>query len=182
MDEDTLYGFSLVLVDGDLVLGDSDNSTALSRTHILSFVDGNLVLGDNDGSVTVNGVGQTMTTFLPVHGKKNLQQALTLRVQTSFGSDIYNTTYGLDVREAFTQPGTLSRVKEFIKLSLVRTLSTDPRVQDIRDVLFADDPRFQAQYGQVDVDAIRRSRSWPVVVLIDTVDAQTTTLSVNIGV
>lgn len=158
MDEDTLFGYSLAIVDGDLALGNSGNT------------------------VTVNGVEQPMTTFMPVHGKENLQQALTLRVQTSFGSDIYNTTYGLDVREAFTQPGTLSRIKEFIKLSLVRTLATDPRVQDIRDVLFADDPRFQAQYGQVDVDAMRRARSWPVVVLIDTADAQTATLSLNIGV
>ena len=158
MDEDTLFGYSLTLVDGDLVLGDS---------------------GD---SATINGVQQAMTTFLSIHGKENLQQALTLRVETPFGSDIYNTTYGLDVREAFTQAGTLSRVKEFIKLSLVRTLSTDPRVQDIRDVLFADDPRFQAQYGQVDVDAMRRARAWPVVVLIDTVDAQTATLALNIGV
>ena len=158
MDEDTLFGYSLALVDGDLVLGDSGNT------------------------VTVNGVEQPMTTFLPVHGRENLQQALMLRVQTPFGSDIYNTTYGLDVREAFTQPGTLSRIKEFIKLSLVRTLATDPRVRDIRDVLFADDPRFQAQYGQVDIDAMRHARSWPVVVLIDTVDAQTATLSLNIGV
>ncbi len=158
MDEDTLFGYSLALVDGDLVLGDSANTA------------------------TVNGVTQPMTTLLSIHGKENLQQALMLRVQTPFGSDIYNTTYGLDVREAFTQPGTLSRIKEFIKLSLVRTLATDPRVRDIRDVLFADDPRFQAQYGVVDIDAMRRARSWPVVVLIDTADAQTATLSLKIGV
>jgi hypothetical protein len=56
-------------------------------------------------------------------------QALLLRVQTTFGSDRFNTTYGLDVTNAFTQPGTVSEVKSLIKLSLVRTLGTDPRLQ-----------------------------------------------------
>jgi hypothetical protein len=158
MDEDTLFGYSLALVDGDLVLGESDNT------------------------IIVNGVQAPTVTLLSVHGEANLQQALMLRVQTPFSSDIYNTSYGLDIREAFTQPGTLSRMKEFIKLSLVRTLATDPRVQDIRDVLFADEPRYQQQYGPVDVNATRRARSWPVVVLLDTIDTQTITLSLNIEV
>src|SRR2546422_9384788 len=142
MDEDTLFGYSLALVDGDLVLGDSGNT------------------------VTVDGVEQPMTTLLPVHGRENLQQALMLRVQTPFGSDIFNTTYGLDVKEAFTQPGNLRMMKELIKLSLVRTLGTDPRVHDIRDVLFSDDPRYLAQPPQAETDSLRHARFWSVDVVI----------------
>ena len=107
-----------------------------------------------------------------VSGIDNLLQALELRVLTPSGSDAFNTTYGLDVTQAFTQPGSIRMVKELLKLSLVQTLGTDPRVSDIRDV----------QFTELQVGDLRHSRSWRVTVVIDTVDAQTTTLTLNIGV
>lgn len=155
--EDTVFGFSLALVGGDIVL-----------------VEG--------ATMTENGVTKTLQTLQLVHGKENLLQALNLRVLTPFGSDRLNTNYGLAIEAAFTQPGTIGQTKEYIKLSLVQTLATDPRVHDVRDILFGDDPGYLAQHSQVNVDAIRRSRAWPVEVELDTVDAQTATLSLNIGV
>jgi len=107
-----------------------------------------------------------------VSGIDNLLQSLELRVLTPSGSDIFNATYGLDVTQAFTQPGSVRMIKELIKLSLVQTLGTDPRVSDIRDV----------QFTERQVGDLRHSRSWTVTVVIDTVDAQTTTLTLNIGV
>ena len=111
-------------------------------------------------------------TLQMVSGTDNLLQSLELRVLTPFGSDIFNTTYGLDVTQAFTQSGSIRMVKELLKLSLVQTLGTDPRVQDILDV----------QFSEVQVGDLRHSRSWTVNVVIGTVDAQTTTLTLNIGV
>ncbi len=136
--------------------------------HSLALKDGDLVLE--------NGV------FQSVSGKRNLLQALELRVLTPFGSDTFNTTYGLDVKEAFTQPGNLRMMKELIKLSLVRTLGTDPRVHDIRDVVFSDDPRYLAQHPQAETDPLRHARFWSVDVVIETVNAQPQTLSLNVGV
>jgi hypothetical protein len=120
-----------------------------------------------------------------VSGKHNLLQALELRVLTPFGSDVFNTTYGLDVERAFTGPGGVRMVKELIKLNLVRTLATDPRVRDIRQVLFEDDPEFIARHPDLTPDDLReqrRRRAWRVEVIIDTVTDDTETLALEIGV
>lgn len=143
MNEDSAFGYSLKLVNGDIQL-----------------------------------MGNQLQL---VHGKENLLQALNLRVQTPSGSDILNTTYGLAVTEVFTKPGALSLIKEQIKLSLVQTLATDPRVHSVRDIIFSDDPRYIAQSSGVNVDP-RVSRSWSVQVLIETLNAQTATLALHIGV
>src|SRR6266496_6289311 len=97
-------------------------------------------------------------TLRIVEGKRNLLQALELRVLTPFDSDPFNTTYGLDVKDAFTLPGNIRMVKELLKLSLVRTLATDPRVRDIRDVIFEDDPAYRARHPQVMEDRVRADR------------------------
>jgi hypothetical protein len=143
MNEDPMFGHSLKLVDGDIVL--------------------------KKGELQL------------IQGKENLRQALNLRVLTPSSSDMLNTTYGLALKEALTQPRTVRQVKEYIQLCLIQTLSTDPRVHDIRDVIFIEGPPLSEQ-AQMDLDTMRHSRSWRVEVVIDTLDAQTTTLSLNIGV
>src|SRR5689334_15440427 len=134
MNEDPAFGYSLKLVNGDILLTD----------------------------IQPTGNGLQL-----VHGKENLLQALNLRVQTPAGSDVLNTTYGLAYTQIFTQPETLSLAKEQIKLSLVQTLATDPRVHSVRDIIFSDDPRYISQSTQANVDP-RISRSWSVQVLIET--------------
>jgi hypothetical protein len=159
MSDNSLFGSSLALVDGDIVFMDT------------------LIAGKN-GS-------ESARTLKPVTGRDNLLQALELRVLTPFGSDPFNTTYGLDVKDAFTLPGNSRMVKELLKLSLVRTLATDPRVRDIRDVIFEDDPGYRARHPQVTEETIRadrQARLWHVDVVIETIDQQTASLSLNIGV
>src|SRR5256885_11844732 len=159
MNKDELFGSSLALINGDIIFTDT--------------------------TITENGVQKTAKTLKRVTGKNNLLQALELRVLTPFSSDPFNTTYGLDVKDAFTLPGNIRMVKELLKLSLVRTLATDPRVRDIRDVVFEDDPGYLLLHPQITVEMVRadrHSRFWRVDVIIDTIDAQTETLSLNIGV
>ncbi|MFG1997557.1 hypothetical protein ACGFNU_00225 [Spirillospora sp. NPDC048911] len=103
-----------------------------------------------------------------VEGPANLGQALTLRVLTPFGSDPFNTTYGLDIGAAFTQANSVSVVKQLVQLNLVQTLGTDPRVRDIRQVVFDDDPR--------------RVRAWTVRVELETVAGDPLTLLLDVGV
>jgi len=141
------YGYSFLLLDGDLVIQNGE--------------------------------------LLTVAGQANLTQALTLRVLTPYGSDPFNTTYGLDVTQAFTQPNGVRMVKELIKLNLVRTLGIDPRVSDIREVLFDDDPAFLERHSEVDESMLRdqhHRRVWQVDVTIDTVQNQSVTLALNVGV
>jgi len=137
-----------------------------------------LLLDDGD-LVLENGSLRT------VEGQANLVQALTLRVLTPYGSDPFNTTYGLDVGAAFTEPNSGRMVKELIKLNLVRTLGTDPRITDIREVLFDDDPAYVVRHPELDDLALveqHRRRVFQVEVTLDTVQQQPTTLGLNVGV
>src|SRR5215468_6980827 len=97
-----------------------------------------------DGDLVFDGVA-----LRAVSGVANLRQALQLRVLTPFGTDRFNVNYGLDFTTTFTQPEPLALVKELIKLDLVRTLGTDPRVHDVREVFFSDDPAYQARHPEI---------------------------------
>jgi hypothetical protein len=139
--------------------------------HSLKMVDGDLVMQDR--------------SLVEISGQNNLLQALVLRILTPFGSDIFNTSYGLDIREAFTKPNSVPIVKELIKLNLVRTLGMDSRVRDIRDIIFEDDPEYRARHPEISPEQVRddrHRRSWKVDVILDTADNQTQTLTANIGV
>ena len=133
-----------------------------------------------DGDLVFDGGALRWLDGLP-----NLVQALQLRVLTPFGSDIFNTNYGLDARQIFTQPGTVRLIKELIKLNLVSTLGSDPRVRDIRELLFEDDPGYLDRHPELDAQTVamdRQRRLWKVDVVIDTVNGQTQALAVNVGV
>jgi hypothetical protein len=116
-----------------------------------------------------------------VHGLANLKQALTLRLLTPYGTDPVNATYGLDARRAFTGGHSRRMVKELIRLEVVRTLASDPRVREVSDVLFDDDPQFVAQLratGGQPPD--HRNRLWQVVVTVETVQNTTTLVLVDV--
>jgi hypothetical protein len=69
-----------------------------------------------------------------VSGTANLAQALELRVLTPLGSDRYDVRYGLDIAGIFASTGVAGEVGDLIRLNLVRTIGSEPRVQDIRDI------------------------------------------------
>jgi hypothetical protein len=139
--------------------------------HGLRVEDGDIVI-ENDAVATVSGLDI-------------LLQSLVLRVMTPLGDDEFNTTYGLDVESIFTQPTGARLTKELIKLNLVRTLATDPRVREVRDVVFPDDPDFLEEHPQLNAEAARErrhSRLWTVLVTILTVDEEAHTLPVTLVV
>lgn len=116
-----------------------------------------------------------------VHGLANLEQALTLRLLTPFGSDPLNAGYGLDVRGAFTGGNNRRTVKELIRLEVVRTLGSDPRVREVAEVLFDDDPQFVAQVlaaGGRPSD--HRTRLWQVLVTVETIQNVTTSILIDV--
>jgi hypothetical protein len=100
------------------------STTALG--HSLELRDGDLAL---DGG-----------HLAEVSGLSNLVQALTLRILTPLGSDRFATTYGLDVKDVFAQAVSTRTAQDLLRLSLVRTLGSDPRVREIRDVALLDPP------------------------------------------
>jgi hypothetical protein len=107
-------------------------------------------------------------SLVQIEGIESLTQALTLRILTPSGSDRFNTGYGLDVTSAFTEPNGVRMVKELLKLNLVSTLGTDPRVREVKQVVFEEDPT--------------HSRVWTVRVDLETVAETAVTLLVDVEV
>lgn len=122
--------------------------------------------------------------LVEVEGIANLIQALTLRILTPFGSDRFNTGYGLDLSRAFAEPTGIRMVKELVKLNLVSTLGTDPRVSEVRRVTFDDDPERLGgdPAARPVLQAIRRRRAWTVEVELDTVAGPPVTLEADVEV
>lgn len=118
----------------------------------------------SDGDLVLSG-GDLAT----VTGAANLVQALRLRVLTPLGSDRYDTRYGLDTRAVFTQPLGIQAARDVLRLNLVRTLGTDRRVQEVRDVRIADDA------------PSRSGRLFSATVLLVAADNTPATLTVGIG-
>jgi hypothetical protein len=122
--------------------------------HSLRFDDGDLVIDDGDlGTVT---------------GRANLVQALTMRLLTPYGTDRFNTAYGLDLRQVLTGAHSRRTVRELLRLNLVRALAADPRVREVRDVTFGDDD-----------PAVRRPGHAEVVV--ELITGESATLAVDAG-
>jgi len=131
----------------------------------------------DDGDLVLDG-----GRLLEVEGIPNLAQALTVRVLTPFGSDRFNTGYGLDLTRAFTEPNGVRMVKELIKLNLVATLATDPRVREVRDVVFDDDRPVTDPGTAEQVRSAHLRRVWTVEVVLETVAGTVVSLDVDVEV
>ena len=108
-----------------------------------------------------------------VSGTANFGQALQIIVETPFGSDQINVTYGLDVAATFTVAASVSSVKDLIRLNLVKSLSADNRIRQIDEILFDDEPGFSAlapEFAGGDPGATaRRGHVWHAVIALTTV-------------
>ncbi|MFV1366708.1 hypothetical protein AAHH97_25185 [Mycolicibacterium elephantis] len=81
-----------------------------------------------------------------IAGLAALRQDLQLRLATPLASDRLDVRYGLDVRDAFTRGLPRHLVKEVLRLNIVRTIAGDPRVANLEQVLFDDDPAYLAAH------------------------------------
>ncbi len=88
--------------------------------------------------------------LVEVAGVANLRQGLELRLATPWASDRLDVRYGLDVRDTFTSALPRPLAKEVLRLSIIRSLATDPRVASVERVLFDDDPEYLAEHPGVD--------------------------------
>ena len=138
--------------------------TTLGRS--LKLGDGDLVMVDQ--VVAGDGGTRTVRTLEETSGVANLAQALTLRVLTPSGADIFNTTYGFDAADVFTRDATARTARDLIQLNVVRALGTDPRVREIREVNFVE-------------PSPRSRRSWQVTVTVVTVDGAQQSFTIAVG-
>ena len=120
--------------------------------HSLELRDGDLVMAG----------GRVAT----VAGLANAVQALTLRVLTPLGTDRFAITYGLDLVPVLTEAVGTRTAQDLLRLSLVRTLGSDPRVRDIQDITVTPSPD---------------KRLWQVVVVLLTLDGTARDLAFEVG-
>lgn len=115
-----------------------------------------------------------------VAGEDNFLQAMRVMIETPAGTDIFNVNYGFDILGSVGRPQETRLVKEFIRLNIVRSLSLDNRVREVREVVFNDDPRFfeLSPETNADRDAVERkaARRWRVIVVLQTVSEGEVTL------
>ncbi|MFF1867660.1 hypothetical protein [Streptomyces sp. CB03911] len=110
-----------------------------------------------------------------VAGIQALAQALELSVGTQLGSDRVNTRFGFDRLALGAYAHDLATRKEYLTMELVRCLSADPRVTDVREVFFEDDPRYAelrpdlGEAARRAAAADRANRVHTVYAVVDTV-------------
>jgi hypothetical protein len=139
--------------------------------HSLKLDDGDLIMVTK--VIVEDGQPRTVRTPDEISGVPNLTQALNLRILTPLGDDQFNTAYGFDAADVFARAATTRAARDLIQLNLVRTLGSDPRVREIRDVTFLD-----PQPGR---QPRNRRRGWPVVVTIITVDGGQEAVTLTAG-
>jgi hypothetical protein len=139
-----------------------------------------LALEDGDLALTAGDLAR-------VSGVANLHRGLSALIDTPFGTDLFNVGYGFDLSEvvnpAFSALRGLPLTKELIRLNLVRTLSVDDRVAEVREVVFDDDPRFFELVPGADPgtsrDEHKLRRRWRVVAVLALVTGGEATLTLS---
>lgn len=112
-----------------------------------------------------------------------LSQALVLAIGTQVGSDRINVGFGFDRLAVGAYAYDIDTRKQYVKMQLVKTVSAERRVRDVREVFFQDDPRFfelrpaLAGAREQIAAADRASREYTVYVTVQTIADDPLTVS-----
>lgn len=135
----------------------NDQPSVLGRS--LKLVNGDLHFVDGDLAI--------------ISGRDNFMQGIQVMIETPFGTDIFNVNYGFDLINIISQPLRVRLVKELVRMNIVKSISIDDRVQEIKEIVFDDDPRFYELDTQQDSEENRRvrkaSRQWQAMVILETI-------------
>jgi hypothetical protein len=106
-------------------------------------------------------------------GRDNFLQSLQVMIETPFATDIFNVNYGFDLLSMFESPHSVRLMKELIRLNIVKSVSRDDRIREIKEVVFDDDRRFFEILPDQNADESRRRRKterrWQAVVVLETI-------------
>lgn len=108
-----------------------------------------------------------------IAGRDNFLQAMQIMIETPFGSDIFNVNYGFDLLSILQSPQPVNLIKDLIRLNIVKSVSQDNRVREIKEVVFDDDPHFFELLPGQNADEHRRTRKierrWQAIVVLETI-------------
>jgi hypothetical protein len=112
-------------------------------------------------------------TLVTVAGRDNFLQAMQVMIETPFATDIFNVKYGFDLLSILGSAQSVRLSKELIRLNIVKSVSQDNRVREIKEVVFNDDPRFFEILPDQNADEHRRTRKierrWQAIVVLETI-------------
>jgi len=108
-----------------------------------------------------------------IAGRDNFLQAMQVMIETPFGTDIFNVNYGFDILSILQSAQPINPIKELIRLNIVKSVSQDTRVREIKEVVFDDEARFFEILPGQNADEHRRARKterrWQAIVVLETV-------------
>ncbi len=121
--------------------------------------------------------------FVPIRDRDNFLQDLQVMIETPLGSDVFNVNYGFDLLNSISLPESVSFIKELIRLNIIKSLSLDDRVKEIKEVTFNDEPRFfeinPAANAAQSRDSRKVDRRWEAVVVLQTITDSEVSLSLE---
>jgi len=111
--------------------------------------------------------------LVTIAGRDNFLQAMQVMIETPFATDVFNVNYGFDLLNILGEAQGVQIIRELIRLNIVKSVSQDDRVREIKDVVFDDDPRFFEILPDQNADEHRRMRKierrWQAVVALETI-------------
>lgn len=137
-----------------------DQSYILGRS--LQIINGDLNISEGD--------------FAQVLDRNNFLQGLQMMIETPLGTDIFNVNYGFELMNCISQPQSIRMIKELIRLNIVKSLSLDDRLREIKEVVFNDEPRYfelnPQAYPETMHDARKNSRQWEAIVVLNAISGE----------
>ncbi|HKO43855.1 MAG TPA: hypothetical protein VJU84_11315 [Pyrinomonadaceae bacterium] len=150
-----------------MAVRESEKPSVLGRS--LRLIDGDLAFSNNDFALIVD--------------RDNFIQGLQVMIETPMGSDVFNVSYGFDLLNSISAPKSISLIKDLIRLNIVKSLSTDNRVREIKEVVFSDDPLFFKIRPDLNEEGEKRlrkrERRWQAVVSLLTIADSDVALSLE---
>ncbi len=114
--------------------------------------------------------------FALIHDRDNFLQALQVMIETPMGSDIFNVSYGFDLLNSISAPQSISFIKDLIRLNIVKSLSLDDRVREIKEIAFSEiSPEFEPE----ETRRLRKRDRWQAVVVLQTITEGDVALSLQ---
>jgi hypothetical protein len=98
-----------------------------------------------------------------VDGMGNLTQCLEIAVTTVLGSDVFNTDFGFDGINALVEETDKVLIRERVRVSIIRLLGRESRVQRIVDLKLLDRRLDDPESGGDDADPAARLDQWRTV-------------------
>lgn len=146
---------------------DPNKPTSFGRS--LRLAEGDLVFDQRDLEIIV--------------GRDNFLQGMQVMIETPFATDVFNVNYGFDILGILGSAQSVPRIKDLIRLNIVKSVSEDNRVREIKEVVFDDEDRFFEIFRDQNRDQHRRTRKaerrWQAAVVLQTINEGEVVLSLE---